>query len=84
MDYMQVGWMIGYIIDDTTGEHERKWDSQQDKIKDNLFIQKLIREFQYEESLLSHLDALGGSKTVRDVLLARSSQGKALRSGTTY
>ncbi len=84
IDYMQVGWMIGYIIDDTTGYHERNWDSQQDKIKDNLFIQKLIREFQYEESLLSHLDALGGSKTVRDVLLARSSQRKALRSGGTY
>ena len=71
-DYMQVGWMIAYIIDSSDDEHYRKWENQPPEIQNNSFIEKLVRKCQYDESLLFELVSLGGSETLTEVLTTRS------------
>ena len=65
LDYMQVGWMIAHIVNYTPDEHHRVWESQPNNIQENSFIKALVREFKYEDSMLSQLDDLGGSETLQ-------------------
>ena len=71
-DYMQVGWLIAYVIDNTENEHERQWNHQKECIRSNLFISKLVRRFEYDPSLLSSLDNFG-NQTLQEVLDGRNS-----------
>ncbi len=43
IDYMQVGWMIAYIIDSSEDEHYRVWENLPPEIQNNSFIEKLVR-----------------------------------------
>ena len=72
LHYMQVGWMIAHIVNYTPDEHQRVWESQPKNIQENSFIKALVREFKYEDSMLSQLDDLGGSETPQAMITERS------------
>ena len=54
-DYMQLGWLVAYILDQSNqDEHEREWDTQPDAIKDNIAVKSLIKGC-YKTELLDSL-----------------------------
>lgn len=42
-DYMQLGWMVAWILDNSQDEHAREWEEQKTEIKENKFICALIK-----------------------------------------
>ena len=67
-DYMQVGWLIAYILHHEDDEHGRKWESQPTYITGNEMISTLVRSFCYKPHLLQTLQS---SSTLEDVLTLR-------------
>ena len=66
-DYMQLGWLVAWVIDHSGRQHNRKWETQEKKIKDNRFIYHLIHEGEYKDELLEQCFEDGQTlKTVLD------------------
>ncbi len=68
IDYMQVGWLIAYILHHEDDEHDRKWESQPTYITGNEMISTLVRSYCYKPHLLQELEL---SNTLEDVLRVR-------------
>ncbi len=82
-DFMQLGWMVAWLIECEGEYHTRRWDTshvaEKDKkkyhqvsenLKRNKFLIELIVEKKFNPRLLIHLPE--GDATVEDVLKARS------------
>ena len=68
-DYMQVGWLIAYILHHNHDEHVREWESQPKYITGNEMISTLVRSFCYKPHLLKTLQS---SSTLEAVLKRRT------------
>ena len=66
-DYMQLGWMVAWVLDHHgKNEHERKWETEKKKIKENQFIRSLVEEGNYSDELLDK--SIADKETLKTVL----------------
>ena len=68
-DYMQVGWLIAYILHHDHDEHVREWESKPKYITGNEMISTLVWSFWYKPHLLKTLQS---SSTLEAVLKRRT------------
>ena len=54
MDYVQLGWIVAWVLSEEEEYHYREWEKQSDEIRDDSFISTLITEGRYDESKLEH------------------------------
>ena len=54
MDYVQLGWIVAWVLSEEEKYHYREWEKQSDEIRDDSFISTLITEGRYDESKLEH------------------------------
>ncbi len=67
INFMQVGWILAYILHHVKKEHRRVWHMQSEFVRNNLFISSLVTKCEYDEKALEQYS----SDTIMDVLRAR-------------
>lgn len=71
-DFVQLGWLVAWVLHQTADYHKRSFDTQPKLIKKNKFVDALINRGDYSPQLLQQ--SLYESLTVAEVLRARPAQ----------
>ena len=66
-DYMQLGWMVTYILDPSADEHDRTFQSLKDDIKELKFVVNLIQKGSWDENLFQDF-CLDSNTELRDII----------------
>ena len=66
-DYMQLGWMVTYILDPSADEHDRTFQSLKDDIKELKFVVNLIQKGSWDENLFKDF-CLDSNTELRDII----------------
>ena len=53
MDYMQLGWLLVWVLHNRGDYHKRKWEDLPVNIQSDSFLKRLVMEGEYQEAILN-------------------------------